>query len=996
MIYSNFHEEVFKDKVWKALTSVRRVLDVNRAPNVRLAENVDHDYIDKYKLADLLTNTTIVAFMAVFERLGLTKEVLRSIGDTSKDTTLRFSTSESCTFVKEEVVDEPLPFAKETKEATTVATEFGTEESTTHKSTIERIVTRVTRQHYKIETDWELSIYSGTDVGNRKVIKERRGATSEFVRSRANKKGTSKERPPFPPKKDLPPKELSLTWLLQQIDAEELKSHFAIDTSPDNAKTKTPSRNLQVEEAASFFRSVQDWTRATTTQRLANIYRKYNIYDLDRLTADSIFVPVIPLLVDQNLRGEGLIGNEAESWVESEAIDSNSKTMVSLPTTDTINNCEGDSLTLPSPMLLVGDTTSFLNEQARTLSEMQRKLEEEFADLEMTNKLVTSVEAMMYVLFLHIDQLICRFDDSIQYIELMLQKQLVSAIGKQVNNTDLNKYMRYHNEKTLNPSPKPFCYTIRRPEHYPDGILRIEQVVEHDNTETVESISTHVRELASVDPIKVPLNAATTLELTGKTYLHGWLNHRFGYTPSGSIRLNARARQFSSFVLLIGTMTSQNGMQPKDAIVLRNRDEIHIPLLLNEIPTATEFKDAIGSLSPEQQRFAKSFRSMQLESSVLGVCVIQIKPQLEKLLGLPQNSLTKEMKLTEDLTELFIEYQVPSDLVSCDYGAMADIDNQSKSDNYKSVKDQVANVREHVKSVLDVIAAQKKEQLKAQEMKTDMALEQKLSRPHESPFGIDDYFCAVPSTSPVLMRSKCSARAKPREVARGGLAGPSSNRDGCCVSSAPPPGPGGGDKGSRYSATEISPNAAKSNFKDAEISPLETDVVVYASIPKILDRAIELHDRNAALRSTTIETANSDWTRIRQKNLLSKAVTGCLTKCDIASEKSRAFDLLDALSRSGSLEIPFSELHVVICATHRFEKNVMETVIQDNINPIEKLEMSTLLMASIILDIPARDLIRSEKERERLEMSFPLLLDAASSYDALTTSDDDGNIPVDS
>jgi len=153
-------------------------------------------------------------------------------------------------------------------------------------------------------------------------------------------------------------------------------------------------------------------------------------------------------------------------------------------------------------------------------------------------------------------------------------------------------------------------------------------------------------------------------------------------------------------------------MQPMDAIILRNKDEIHIPLLLNEIPTATEFKDAIGSLSPEQQRFAKSFRSMQLDSSVLGVCVIQIKPQLEKLLGLPEDSLTKEMKLTEDLTELFVEYQVPSDLVSCDF------DNEGSK---PSVKDQVENVREHVKSVLDVIANQKKEQLIEQELKTHMA-----------------------------------------------------------------------------------------------------------------------------------------------------------------------------------------------------------------------------------------------------------------------------------
>jgi len=93
-----------------------------------------------------------------------------------------------------------------------------------------------------------------------------------------------------------------------------------------------------------------------------------------------------------------------------------------------------------------------------------------------------------------------------------------------------------------------------------------------------------------------------------------------------------------------------------------------------------------------------------------------------------------------------------------------------------------------------------------------------------------------------------------------------------------------------------------------------------------------------------------------------------------ASEKQKAFDLLDALSRSGSLEIPFSELHVLICATLSFEKSVMETVIQDNINPIEKLEMSTLLMGSTVLDTPAYNLIGSETNRKRLKCSYPQLV----------------------
>merc|ERR1712151_1458998 len=84
------------------------------------------------------------------------------------------------------------------------------------------------------------------------------------------------------------------------------------------------------------------------------------------------------------------------------------------------------------------------------------------------------------------------------------------------------------------------------------------------------------------------------------------------------------------------------------------------------LPTPKEFKDAIESLSPEQQAFAKAFRAMQLESTLFGVLVIQIKPQLEKVLNLPDDSLTKEIKLTQDLMQLFTKYQIPTDLLSYD------------------------------------------------------------------------------------------------------------------------------------------------------------------------------------------------------------------------------------------------------------------------------------------------------------------------------------------
>lgn len=67
-----------------------------------------------------------------------------------------------------------------------------------------------------------------------------------------------------------------------------------------------------------------------------------------------------------------------------------------------------------------------------------------------------------------------------------------------------------------------------------------------------------------------------------------------------------------------------------------------IPLLLETIPSAKAFRDAIESLSPEQQRFAKAFRAMQLESTLFALCVVEIKPQLERLLNLPPDGFVFE------------------------------------------------------------------------------------------------------------------------------------------------------------------------------------------------------------------------------------------------------------------------------------------------------------------------------------------------------------------
>ena len=93
---------------------------------------------------------------------------------------------------------------------------------------------------------------------------------------------------------------------------------------------------------------------------------------------------------------------------------------------------------------------------------------------------------------------------------------------------------------------------------------------------------------------------------------------------------------------------------------------------------------------------------------------------------------------------------------------------------------------------------------------------------------------------------------------------------------------------------------------------------------------------------------------------------------DQSTEKCAAFDLLDALTKSGALVMHSASLHVVIAATHCFDKSLMDTVVQGNVNPIERVERSALIMASTIHEMSAADLI-SENERSRVLTYSPQL-----------------------
>lgn len=963
--------EAFKAKVQKAMDRVKIVLHSEKVP--QFAADVHHRYEDKYLLAERMTNAALASQLNSLGALGLTPAQAATLREWSKTSqvSLRFRAEQRCEFSREASREVGSP----TKRVEQVTGALGAVQA----ALTSKVVTTVTEYFWTLRSSYELTAIRGVgqEPGDRLVICQREGQDELITTTKVAPRPEVRS-----PAKDV---QVNVSWLLANISSDPAACPVFKINREDSA-CHTPRRNREVDAGFEHFVKVAHWAKevaAYVRELLAVQPDPTKKLDISSLRSSSVFLPLLPLLQSE---GQEAVQPTASSMARDGA----------LALIDPQSELAGAAL-MPA-----ADMNALLAEESRALVEQIGNVK---TAIPSGNMVATSAEAQMSLVLSHCADVCEQWSEVLGYIEGMLRKQLIEAIGKEATPADFAEYMRFHARRLFleDYAPAPFCFAVRRSErHSPEGTLSIEEtkIGGGDGAVAAPVVTLASRSLRE-RPMEFALNASTNVSFLGDVYLHAHLSHQFSGQSGAALSLVSRARQFSSFIVLVGRIASANSFEPKFAAIVQNKDELSIPLEVSTIPTPKEFKDAIESLSPEQQRFAKAFRAMQLESTLFGILTIQIKPQLERVLNLPPDSLTKEIKLTQDLMKLFTEFQIPTDLLSFD----GRDDVAGVEIPQPSPQEALEAVRGHVKAMHEMIEQAKREEI--EQAKQEAVFENPLygrgAGSSDSECGLDD----EAEERYMELQADCfdgdGERSAPRALARnvvalkscapmgkGGGKGGAPQRRGfgyaprsaasapmpcpppCAValssSAAPPPPPPEAGQTAPASPAPVRPSSEDAVGQGGGRS----DVRDYTKVPKEMDAKFEALDTDGALRPTIISPGDV-WTKRAQKALLqAKPVETQLTGDAQKREKDATFDLLDALTKSGALQVDCASLHVVVAATHCFDKTVTETVVQDNVSPIEKVERSMLIMASTVHRRPPAALVQ-ESQRERLASASPML-----------------------
>ena len=130
--------------------------------------------------------------------------------------------------------------------------------------------------------------------------------------------------------------------------------------------------------------------------------------------------------------------------------------------------------------------------------------------------------------------------------------------------------------------------------------------------------------------------------------------------------------------------------------------------------------------------------------------------------------------------------------------------------------------------------------------------------------------------------------------------------------------------------------------------------------PLTTDKLEKAFDSNRitsdAVRPTILKLGS--WRRTSQDGLLSKPVAHSLSAEDTVSEHQKTLGFLDCLTRSGEIAVDNGSLHIFIASTHCFDKTLVNSIVQENKNPIEDVEAASLIMNTLVHNVPHQQILR--------------------------------------
>lgn len=1011
-LYTVYNEIRFKEEVNTALTTIRTILENTKSPG--FPNEIQHEYEDKYTMANILTNNFIASQLACLQLLGVDKKKLAEMREFGKkhSVSLRFSSSERCWLDRKEEREVESP-----KTVTTVKVMgIGTSVSDVTKRIVDDY-------YFRFEMNYELFAYYRNEPEKKVMVTQRKG-TCELV--------SNSNSIPYPSFSTIGNSsfDIDITWLMNHCD-ENFTPIFHINRGSKSCHT--PRRNSDIKHALSYCVKFYKWLN-TVTQYFQNKLFKVpkHSFDLNSINgmAKRVLVPPTPIFM--NVEG-----------TEDESHDV-------IPVKDDLDSILSEEIRALKATF--EDVKKMINNEDKKEKKDKKDKKDKKGKDEFVDDFIHADDVNLVIILLHLQNMCQYYHDGVEYVEDMLRKQLIASIGKVVGPVDFANYMNFHNRRLFrsNYAPLPFSHAIRQPDHFPEGTIEI--VCDMQDSLGYRPIKTICSKTETTEPMYFNINASTKIGFLGERYLHGFVAHQFAGSNNFSYELCASARQFSSYILVLGSIGTVDTFYPSHSIIVQNKDEVKIPLEFETIPPPKEFKEKISSLSPEQQRFAKAIRNYQLAGSLFGILVIHIKPQLEKLLRVPSDGLIKEIRLTQDLLELFLKYNIPSDQLS--FGGQ----------NFLKYNHKIDEVKRHVEEMQDLIEQIKEKDLNEENqmrayadstINMDVGYGTTISgrsnnkffkpsnspspmiqpqRPPSQPQPVLQNPCEISKNISMEVSMDCDMRMSYDECEIEPICYKEEKKKISCKEMKPMK-PQSRNRSlkqeillddfeeemaedySEENYREIEPAALKVKYEtpeekrekrriardsaqklqDEEEEKLKlvlgeqvfeeqiSDQIIeardYTLIPNKLDEMFERLDDDNALCTTTIKPGKI-WTKKFNENLLADQSTTTLTTEQQKTEKNRAYDLLDAITRSGDLIIENANLHIVCAATHCFGESLMNTVICDNINPVEKVERSNLIVASVIHDLQPHDLIEKDQVN-RAKLYSPKLFEDVSEKKAI-------------